>query len=361
MIHPLAQAKLLCPEDVAPSRDDFEVIGVFNPGVVRIDDEVWMLARVAERPLETRQGLTGITQWTPGGESVVEWIPSDKIRRIDPRVVSIKADDSLRLTSISHLRVFRRNHASMDEWSQGACFLPNSQLEEFGVEDARVTRIGKTYWVTYVAVSRTGAATALASSDDLKTFQRHGLIFAPENKDVVLFPQQINGLYYALHRPNPNSRFDSPQVWLATSPDLIHWGCYSPLFAGRQSWEADRIGAGGPPILIDEGWLVIYHGCSRVGSGAARGAVGAYSAGLVLLGRDDPGRVLARSRQPIMVPTTTYEASGFVPGVVFPMAMVESDASAAGECIDVYYGAADTSIAFARFEKQSLLDSLHWL
>jgi predicted GH43/DUF377 family glycosyl hydrolase len=356
MILRLSEARVLTPADVAPSRDDFEVIGVFNPGVIYTEDEVLMFARIAERPLERRRGFTGLPHWTSGGDCIVDWLPNDELRVIDPRVIAIKADDCLRLTSVSHLRVFRRRHGSSDVWSQGSLFLPNSPDESYGIEDARITKIDQTYWITYVAVSRAGVATALASSDDMVTFQRHGLIFAPENKDVVLFPQQINGHYYALHRPNPNSQFSRPQIWLARSYDLIHWGGHAPLVSGCQPWEGDRIGAGTPPILIDEGWLLVYHGCSRCTSDTPESQVGVYSAGLVLLDRDDPSRVLARSSAPIMIPTSIYETTGFVPNVVFPTALID-----VGDNIDVHYGAADTTIAFAQFAKQALLDSLHWL
>ncbi len=361
MISRLSEARLLSPADIAPSRDDVEVIGVFNPGVIYTEEEVLMFARVAERPLEKRREFTGLPHWTTDGRYAVDWVANAELQQIDPRVVKTKADDCLRLTSVSHLRVFRRKLGSSDDWSQGLLFLPESPSEEFGIEDARVTRIDQTYWITYVAVSRAGAATALASSEDMLTFQRHGLIFAPENKDVVLIPQQINGIYYALHRPNPNSHFSPPQIWLAQSHDLIHWGGHEPLIAGCQLWEGDRIGSGAPPILIDEGWLMVYHGCSRCTSDTPRGQVGVYSAGLVLLDRDDPSRVLARSSAPMMSPVNIYETTGFVPNVVFPTAMLRSGENGAGEHIDVYYGSADTCIAFAQFSKQALMDSLHWL
>ena len=359
MISRLSEAILLSPSDVVPSRDEFEVIGVFNPGVIYTDDEVLILARVAERPKEVRCGFTGLPHWTSGGDCIVDWLPDDELRVIDPRVIELKADDCLRLTSVSHLRVFRRKHGSSDVWTQGSLFLPNCPTEEFGVEDPRITKIDGTYWITYAAASRAGVATALASSGDMKTFKRHGLIFPPENKDVVLFPERINGVFHALHRPNPSSHFSPPQIWLAQSHDLIHWGGHVPLFTGRHPWEGDRIGAGTPPLLTDEGWLLLYHGSSRCSSDAPEGEVGVYSAGLVLLDRDDPSRVLARSSEPMMIPTNTYETTGFVPNVVFPTALIHSRASKAGENLDVYYGAADTSIAFAQFSKQALLDSLH--
>lgn len=360
MIPRLSDANLVTPADIVPSRADVEVIGVFNPGVIYSDDEIVILARIAERPLEKRSGFTDLPRWTTAGNYVVDWVADADLQPIDPRVVKTKLDNCLRLTSVSHLRLLRRKQGSTGEWSQSIAFLPESPSEAFGVEDPRITKIDQTYWITYVAVSPAGVATALASSDDMLTFNRHGIIFPPENKDVVLFSERINGLYYALHRPNPSSRFSPPQIWLAESHDLIHWGGHRPLIASRHAWEGDRIGAGPPPILIDEGWLLIYHGCSRHTTGSPNMQVGMYSAGVVLLDRDDPSRVLARSPAPIMTPTQNYETTGFVPNVVFPTALIHSAPASDSDTIDVYYGAADTSIAFAQFSKQTLLNSLQW-
>ncbi len=244
MIRRISEQLLLRPEDVKPLRDDFVVIGVFNPGAVRIDNDVVLVARVAEKPLEYRPGFVGLPRWNADGCIVVDWVSEFEVERSDPRVVRRKADNLLRLTSISHLRVFRSRDGNSLDWTPGATFLPESPMEEFGVEDPRITQINGRYLITYVAVSRYGAATALASTEDLQTFARHGVIFCPENKDVVLFPQQVKGQYVALHRPNPNASFSHPQIWLARSPDLLHWGQHECLFRGSAEWEGDRVGAG---------------------------------------------------------------------------------------------------------------------
>ena len=350
MITRNSESLLLCPADVKPSRDDFEVIGVFNPGVVRIRSEVVMLVRVAEKPVDRRAGFIGLPRWDKKGECSTDWVREDDWISVDPRVVKSRSADVLRLTSVSHLRVFRKRDGSSDGWLPGAVFLPEMATDEFGIEDPRITKIDQTYWITYVAVSQQGAATALASSDDMVTFKRHGLIFCPENKDVVLFPQQVEGQYVALHRPNPNSRFSPPQIWIARSPDLLHWGGHQCLHRGQSSWEADRVGGGTPPILIDEGWLHLYHGSRR---DEREGHVGEYSVGALLLDRDNPARVLARSAQPIMQPMTEFERNGFVACVVFPTAMIEHDC-----LLNVYYGAADTSTGVVRYAKKDILDAL---
>ncbi len=356
MIPRLSESQLLCPADVQPADDHFAVIGVFNPGVVRIENEVFMLARVAEQPLEQRAGFTGLPRWETSGDYLIDWVCDDDLISVDPRVVQIKSEGRLRLTSVSHLRMFRKRDGSSDGWLPGPALLPEMAFEEFGLEDPRITKIDQTYWITYVAVSRQGAATALASSDDMVTFKRHGLIFCPENKDVVLFPQQVDGQYLALHRPNPHSHFSPPQIWIARSPDLLHWGEHQSLHRGRQSWDADRVGGGTPPILIDEGWLHLYHGSQRV---QREGRVGEYSVGALLLDRDNPARVLARSDQPIMRPMAEFERNGFVPDVVFPTAMINSTIHQHDDLLSVYYGAADTSIGVVVFSRQDIVSALH--
>ncbi|QEF97370.1 Beta-1,4-mannooligosaccharide phosphorylase [Stieleria maiorica] len=356
MIQRLSESVLLCPADLRPSRDDFAVIGVFNPGVVQIRDEVVMLTRVAERPIAQRAGFTGLPRWESSGDCVVDWVHDDDLISVDPRVVRTKSEGLLRLTSVSHLRVFRKRAGSPEGWVPGPTLIPATALEEFGIEDPRITKIDQTYWITYVAVSRPGAATALASSDDMLTFKRHGLIFCPENKDVVLFPHKIDGQFVALHRPNPNSHFSQPQIWLARSPDLLHWGRHQPLLRGRTTWEADRVGGGTPPILIDEGWLHLYHGSQRARQG---GRVGEYSVGALLLDRDDPSQVLARSQQPIMRPVAESERNGFVANVVFPTALIESNRDDHDDVLSVYYGATDTSIGVVAFSKRDILNAIH--
>ncbi|WP_372725410.1 glycoside hydrolase family 130 protein [Novipirellula sp.] len=350
MIDRLSNSCLLSPCDIRPTQRDWEVIGVFNPAVAIIGDEIVMLARVAERPIDRREGWTPLPRWSRTGETAVDWVRDQDLRKTDARVVALKDHGDLRLTSVSHLQTFRKSAHGNDTWQFANALLPEGSLEEYGIEDPRITKIDETYWITYVAVSRSGAATALVSTTDCVNFQRHGVIFPSENKDVVLFPQRIGGDYVALHRPNPNSHFSPPQIWIARSPDLLHWGRHQPILRGVQGWEGDRVGSGTPPILVDEGWITLYHGSA---TSTAAGTVGRYAAAVLLLDRDDPARVIARSNDPIMTPKTDYEKSGFVPNVVFPTAMLD-----VGNEFQVFYGAADTSVAMTRFTKRSLLESL---
>ncbi len=344
------RSTLLCqPSDISPSQVDWEVVGVFNPAVVAVGDELVMLARVAERPTERHDGQMPLPRWL-NGRLVSDWVVDAEVMHVDARVVMMKDTKALRLTSVSHFQVFRQSSTSDTPWAASATVVPEEVYEEFGIEDPRISKIDGIYWITYVAVSRQGALTALMSSPDMIQFKRHGIIFPCENKDVVLFPQRINGEYVALHRPNPRSHFSPPQIWIARSPDLIHWGQHEAILQGCQRWESDRVGSGTPPILTDQGWLVLYHASE---SSSVVGAVGQYAAGAMLLDRFEPSRVIARSTQPIMTPSTDYETDGFVPNVVFPTAVVE-----AGELMHVYYGAADSYVAVAEFSKQTVMNSM---
>ncbi len=173
MIRRVSEKLLLRPENVRPSREDFTVIGVFNPGAIRIQNEIVLLARVAEQPTERRPGFVGLPRRGRDGVVVIDWAPEEELEQSDPRVVRCRADGLLRLTSISHLRVLRRSADGATEWTAGTTLLPASAMEEFGLEDPRITRIDNTYWITYVAVSRYGTATALASTDDFLAEAAH--------------------------------------------------------------------------------------------------------------------------------------------------------------------------------------------
>ena len=123
----LSTRLLLRPEDVPPSRDDFEVVGVFNPGAVRAGDEVVLLVRVAERPRERRPGFTGLPRWDPAGGLTVDWVPDAELDPVDPRVVRRKADGLVRLTFISHLRVVRCGDGRAVREVTGVTFRPQAR------------------------------------------------------------------------------------------------------------------------------------------------------------------------------------------------------------------------------------------
>jgi len=350
MIRRLSTHLLVRPEDLPPSRAGWEVIGTFNPGAVAIAGGVVLLVRVAERPLEQRAGWTALPRWSEANDFVIDWVRDEELEFLDPRVVRRRADGLVRLTFVSHLRVaFSSDGKTIDHVGPPA-FMPQCSDEEFGVEDPRITPLNGRFYITYVAVSRHGAATALASTVDFKSFERHGIIFCPENKDVVIFPERVSDQFVALHRPVGGTPFTPPQMWIARSPDLLHWGKHCYLYGGKSAWETGRVGAGTPPIAVENGWLEIYHGNLRPTNA---GDVGAYFGAAMLLAKNNPEQVLSTSREPVLTPTLEFEREGFVANVVFPTAVVNQD-----DRMLVYYGASDKYSAVVEVTLAEVLDAL---
>lgn len=207
-------------------------------------------------------------------------------------------------------------------------FEPFGELESYGVEDPRLTLLEGKIYMAYVAYSEAGTRVALASTSDFRRWERLGVVIREiENKNAALFPQRIGGRYAMLHRI-PNA------IWIAYSEDLIHWRDFDIVMLPRPGcWDSRRIGIGGPPIEVEEGWLLIYHGFNE-----AR----VYRMGLALLDRDDPRRVLARLEEPILEPEQAWELEGDVPNVVFSCGQ-----AVLGDRLLVYYGAADRTLAVA--------------
>lgn len=341
-----AENPLIGPEDVKPSRSDFEVIGVFNPAVARYGDEVILLVRVAERPISGHPDLvlTGFYDVEKKDIVLKEFSRSDSKNDFsDPRFVITPTQRYL--TSISHLRIARSKDGLNFQLEETPALAAANDHESFGIEDPRITLIDDTYCITYVAVSPFGITTALALTKDFQTFERCGIIFCPENKDVVIFPEKIGGKYYALHRPE-SLLFQKREMWIAESPDLRSWGNHRRLMGIRQgSWDDLKIGAGAAPFKTESGWLEIYHGASKDNR---------YCLGAMLLDIDEPGRVIARSEEPILQPQTDYECDGFYTNVVFTGGLLYEK-----EKLRIYYGTADTSIACAEVSLQEVLETLN--
>lgn len=207
--------------------------------------------------------------------------------------------------------------------------------EEHGIEDPRLTELDGKHYIVYTAVGRFGHCITLAVTEDFHSYERIAIISEPGNKDGVLFPRKIDGLYARLDRPIGNG---VGSVWISYSPDLINWGRSEFVFAPRaRYWDSYRIGASAPPIETKFGWLEIYHGVKMTSAGPI------YRVGAIMLDRDNPAKVLGRCLPPLLSPREDYERIGDVGNVVFACgAIVEDD----GE-VKVYYGAADTSICVA--------------
>lgn len=337
-----ANNPIITPAQIMPSRDDFEVIGAFNAGVIEYHKEIIMLLRVAERPIQTSKDAYLVPVYSVETESIIVEnykINYDEIK--DIRV--IQTDSGAKTTSISHFRVARSRDGENFIVSQHPAILPSNKYEALGIEDARITYINDKYYINYSAISNLGITTMLAVTENFEIFTKIGNIFHPDNKDVTIFPEKIEGLYYALHRPSI-SHFATPDIWIAQSPDLLHWGNHKHLASVRpSSWDSTRIGASAVPFLVEDGWLEIYHGADQYNR---------YCLGALLLDRERPWIVKERSMVPILEPTMAYEVNGFFGNVVFSCGAVRKD-----NHVYVYYGVADTSMAGVIIDLEEIYQS----
>jgi len=337
---------IIVPKDVILSRSDFEIVGVFNAGVARFQDQVILLLRVAERPINKNPDITLTAVYDVAKRDFVlkKFSKNDpEIDFSDPRLIITPSGTYL--TSISHLRLARSTDGISFDIEQTPTIAPANDYETFGLEDPRITPVDGTYYITYVAVSPLGVTTCLASTKDFKSFERYGVIFCPDNKDVVLFPEKTGDKYYALHRP-VSPLFEKHEIWLAQSPNLLCWGNHRRLMGPRAGyWDDIKVGASAVPFKIKQGWLEIYHGADRNNR---------YCLGAVLLDSHQPWKVLARSQKPILQPQADYEIEGFFGNVVFSCGLLYED-----EKLGIYYGVADTDVCFAELPLQDVLESLN--
>jgi predicted GH43/DUF377 family glycosyl hydrolase len=222
--------------------------------------------------------------------------------------------------------------------------------EVWGIEDPRITYLPELskYAIVYAAYSRGGPGVALALTEDFAYFERYGMIMPPEDKDAALFPHRIGGYWALIHRPVGGL---GAHMWMSYSPDLRHWGSHKLMLEARRGgwWDANKIGLSPPPIETPQGWLVIYHGVRQTAAGCL------YRLGLALFDLHAPERCLKRSSEWIFGPKEPYERRGDVDNVVFPCGYTVAPDS---DTINLYYGAADSSIALATGSVRTILE---WL
>lgn len=278
---------------------------VFNAGAAQAGGETVLMMRV-----EDRRGISHLTA-ARSRDGITDW-------RIDPRP-TMPAD-------------------------------PENHPEElWGIEDPRITRIEelKIWAIVYTSYSRGGPLVSLATTKDFETFQRHGAILPPENKDAALFPVRFGGRWAMLHRPVPGGPGFGAHIWISFSPDLIHWGSHKLLIPAGEGgwWDAGKIGLSPPPLATDRGWLILYHGVRSTASGCL------YRLGLALLDLNDPTQVIARSDEWVFAPEASYEMTGDVDKVVFPCGWLKR-----GDELRLYYGGADKCLALATASVTELVE-----
>ncbi|MDP4549509.1 glycoside hydrolase family 130 protein [Alkalihalobacillus macyae] len=344
---------IITPEDVKPFHDNHEVIGVFNAGVAEFEGETLLLLRVAERPIseDPKVVKAPLIEFTNGEGNlrIVELdIEDSRYDFSDPRSVLNSSDNrAAYLTSLSYIRIARSKNGRQFTIDDEPFIYPETEREAWGVEDPRVTQIQDTYYIQYSAVSPEGIGVGLISTKDFITYERHGLMLHPENKDVSIFPEKINGKYYTLHRPVPKG-IGRPEIWIAESDNLLYWGNHQYLLGlSEDGWDNGRIGGGAIPFRTDKGWLEIYHAADKNNR---------YCLGAVLLDSQNPAKVLAKTEEPILSPEAKYEVDGFFGNVVFTCGVTVQ-----GDNVRIYYGASDTSMAAADLSLKEILSNLTYV
>jgi beta-1,4-mannooligosaccharide/beta-1,4-mannosyl-N-acetylglucosamine phosphorylase len=226
--------------------------------------------------------------------------------------------------------------------------------------DPRLTIIGDRCYMTFAMDTRHGVRGGIAVTDDFERFEVLS-IDAPDNRNFVIFPEKIGGDYMRLERPFPiygrpgyQERFD---IWISDSPDMVYWGNPELLIGVEHvPFSNQKIGAGPPPIKTEKGWLTIFHAsdfdASRGRDGYERTWKKRYSSGVMLLDLENPRRVIAMSKKPLLVPEAPYEtAGGYRNKVIFPTGIILEEN---GE-VKIYYGAADTYVCLATAHVDDLI------
>jgi len=338
-----SQNPLLSPADLQPSRAGLTITCLLNPGVFTFQGKTWLLLRVAERP-QQQEGRISFPVLKGKDIEIIEISVDDpELNNDDARVINYKGADYL--TTLSHLRLVCSDDGISFYEPEGYDILQGiGEQQAFGIEDCRVALIDGTYYLSFTSVSEQGVGVGLRTTRDWKTFTDEGMIIPPHNKDCAIFEEKVNGKFYALHRPS-SVDLGGNYIWLAESPDGIHWGKHKCIIRTRKGkWDSARVGAGAAPIKTAKGWLEIYHGAN---------AAHQYCLGAFLLDLDDPSIVLARTDEPIMVPLAEYELSGFFGQVVFT-----NGHTIKGDELTIYYGAADEFVCGAKFSINGILSSL---
>jgi len=343
-----AENPLLSPNDIPASKEGLEITCLLNPGAFQFQGKTWLIVRVAERPKQ-KDGIISFPILTQTGDITIMEIATDDPELIatDARVINYKGSDYL--TTLSHLRlVCSDDGVNFYEPENYPSLVGEGILETFGIEDCRVALVEGKYYLTFTSVSDNGVGVGMRTTTDWKNFEKHGMILPAHNKDCAIFEEKINGLFYALHRPS-SVDIGGNYIWIASSPDGIHWGNHHCIVKTRKGmWDAKRVGAGAAPIKTSKGWLEIYHGANDNHQ---------YCLGAFLMDLNDPAKVIARTDEPIMVPTAEYEISGFFGNVVFTNGhILEPD----GDTVTVYYGASDEFVCAAKFSINEILSLLKY-
>lgn len=223
-----------------------------------------------------------------------------------------------------------------------------TDFQDYGY-DPRLTELEGKIYITWCNGLKWEPTIGVAWTDDFETFNQLENAFLPCNRNGVLFPRKINGEYKMLSRPSDPAHTPFGNIYISSSHDLVYWGKHREIMRPTSGWQRMKIGAGPAPLETDKGWLLFYHGVIQSCAGML------YSMGAALLDRDNPEKVIARSRKLLMTPIENYEQCGDVPNVVFPCGMLAD--SKTGR-LAIYYGCADTYVGIAFAYADEVIDRI---
>ncbi|WP_188056217.1 glycoside hydrolase family 130 protein [Sphingosinithalassobacter sp. CS137] len=227
-----------------------------------------------------------------------------------------------------------------DSTLSGTVIFPITRAQSNGLEDLRLCHFehddGSIEWLgTYTAYNGSVIQSEMLRTRDWRAFDLVPMTgSAARNKGMALFPRKVNGRYMMIGRQ------DGENIFLLDSDRLTHWDEGQKLLTPTYPWELVQMGNCGPPIELDEGWLLLTHGV---------GAMRKYSIGAALLDKKDPSKVIGRTREPI-VAAADQDREGYVPNVVYTCGAIRH-----GDMLFMPYGVADSSVAFAFVPIQALL------
>jgi predicted GH43/DUF377 family glycosyl hydrolase len=220
---------------------------------------------------------------------------------------------------------------------------PAAPAESRGIEDARFVRFTEDdgtvrYYATYTAFDGTRILPQLIETSDFSTFRMSTMTGpALQHKGMALFPRKVNGEYLAL------SRHDHERSFILRADHIRRWGNAEVVFGPETEWDIIQTGNCGSPIETEAGWLVITHGV---------GAMRRYVLGAILLDLDEPSKVLARLRTPLIEPEGD-EVRGYVPNVVYSCGSLVH-----GGNLITPFGYSDSGIKIAVTPLDDLLDEM---
>jgi predicted GH43/DUF377 family glycosyl hydrolase len=361
---------VLVPDDIDVARSPLAgsldaatyVLGAFNPALTRLSNgNLLMVARIAEalrHPIEN--GHVHAIRWDDGRYVRDAW-PLERVDASDPRQILIQGGGwkILALTSLSWLLPIELSPDGLEivALHYDKSIAPQHSFQCYGVEDARISRVGERWLMTTCSVSPERHCTTLYSSSNALDWRFEDIVLDHQNKDMLIFEGLIEGRYWAQTRPlgdlyfayPPGSAWGAgPSIHLATSPDALHWKPHrNPGLRPHSGSRAmARMGGGAPPVLTDRGWLSLWHGVEP------NERVGIYRTYWSLLDRHDPSRVINSGSSALLEAspelTRPIEHQMYLRDVVFTTGIVD-----AGDHFVVASGEADLACRITHISKEA--------